>query len=297
MKYITIGHAAYDITLPIEEFPKENTKNRVSSLVECGGGPASNAAYLLGLWGCNTYFSGVLGNDYYGKKIKKEFDDIKVKTTYLELLDNYKTNSSYIMANINTGDRTILTYREKKLDNIERKIDEKFDAILVDGDEYFLSNYILNNNKDAISVIDAGRFDKSVVALGKLVKYFICSKEFAEKFSKEKIDIHNTRILKKVYDDLTIYFENKVIITLGSFGCFIKQEDYLLIPSIEVKSIDTTGAGDIFHGAFLYFITNGYPLLSSCYLSNVAGALSTTKIGGRNSMPTLEEVLKYADII
>ncbi|MEG1351188.1 MAG: PfkB family carbohydrate kinase, partial [Bacilli bacterium] len=167
MKYITIGHAAYDITLPIEEFPKENTKNRVSSLVECGGGPASNAAYLLGLWGCNTYFSGVLGNDYYGKKIKKEFDDIKVKTTYLELLDNYKTNSSYIMANINTGDRTILTYREKKLDNIERKIDEKFDAILVDGDEYFLSNYILNNNKDAISVIDAGRFDKSVVALGK----------------------------------------------------------------------------------------------------------------------------------
>ena len=48
MKILCIGHVAYDITVPLEEFPTENTKNRVNERIECGGGPASNAAYLLG---------------------------------------------------------------------------------------------------------------------------------------------------------------------------------------------------------------------------------------------------------
>ena len=50
MKMITIGHASYDITFAVETFPKENTKTRLTKHIDCGGGPASNAAYLLALW-------------------------------------------------------------------------------------------------------------------------------------------------------------------------------------------------------------------------------------------------------
>ena len=56
----------------------ENTKNRVRNRVECGGGPASNAAYLLGKWGIETYFSGIVGNDLYGHNIKHEFQKVNV---------------------------------------------------------------------------------------------------------------------------------------------------------------------------------------------------------------------------
>ena len=59
-----------------------------------------------------------------------------------------------------------------------------------------------------------------------------------------------------------------------------------------VKAIDTTGAGDIFHGAFTYGIANGYTLEECVKLGNIAGALSTTGIGARNSAPKLKEVME-----
>ncbi len=70
------------------------------------------------------------------------------------------------------------------------------------------------------------------------------------------------------------------------------EEKYYLIPSIKVKAIDSTGAGDIFHGAFAYFISHQYGLKRSCYLANIAGALSVTTLGGRISIPKLEDVLE-----
>ena len=66
MKALCIGNVAYDFTMPMENYPKENMKYRVENAVSCGGGPASNAAYLLSLWGVNTYFGGVIGYDDNG---------------------------------------------------------------------------------------------------------------------------------------------------------------------------------------------------------------------------------------
>ena len=49
MRAICVGHSTFDTTLPMNEYPIENTKNRVEKHIECGGGPASNGAYLLEL--------------------------------------------------------------------------------------------------------------------------------------------------------------------------------------------------------------------------------------------------------
>ena len=69
------------------------------------------------------------------------------------------------------------------------------------------------------------------------------------------------------------------------------NNEYLIIPSIKVKALDSTGAGDIFHGALAYFLINNYTLDKAVSLANITGALSVKKIGSRNSMPDLEEVL------
>ena len=73
MKILCIGQSAYDITLPVTDYPRENKKIKIgNSKVECGGGACNNAAYLLGLWQDEVYLASSIGKDFYGERIKEE---------------------------------------------------------------------------------------------------------------------------------------------------------------------------------------------------------------------------------
>lgn len=292
MRGLCIGHASYDITLPVENFPKENTKNRIHERIECGGGPACNAAYLMAKWRMPTAFVGVIGDDYYGHKIEEELHRIGMDLTYLEKSKSARTTASYIIANITTGSRTILTSKDQNLTYSRKEIPMHPDVILVDGEELDVSRQVLLDNPEAVSVLDAGRVRESTLALGSMVTYLICSKDFAEEYTKKVIDLKDKATLISIYEQLYQDFKTNIIITLEDAGCFTKLEDYEVIPSIKVKVVDSTGAGDIFHGAFTYFIMNGYSLKQSLQLANITGAISVTRIGSRYSMPSLEEVLE-----
>ena len=297
MKYLAIGHASYDITFRLDKFPIENTKQRVKKHIDCGGGPASNAGYLLALWNQSVSFQGVVGNDYYGNKIKEEFTRAGVDTTYLELVEGFDTMLSFILANSTNASRTILTSQDDVVPKCSLSNDNKYDVILVDGEEEEMSKKILLNNKEAVKIIDAGSFKPGTVNLCPYVDYLVCSKNFALDYTKLEYD-GSMESLIKIHNKLTDDFHNTVVITLEDKGCFTKiDEEYKLIPSIKVKSVDTTGAGDIFHGAFTYFITHNYSLLDTCRLSNITGALSTLRVGGRYSIPNLEAVLERSNLI
>ena len=75
------------------------------------------------------------------------------------------------------------------------------------------------------------------------------------------------------------------------------DNEYEIIPSIKVTALDSTGAGDIFHGAFTYFIANGYSLKETIHLASITGAISVTRVGSRYSIPMLQEVLDYDNAI
>lgn len=291
MKILVIGHASYDITTPVESYPIENNKIRVHSRVECGGGPASNAAYLLGKWGLDVTFAGVVGNDLYGKRIKNEFEKIKVNTQFLELAQNKKTSSAFIIANRENGSRTVLTYRpdDLKLKNLD--IDFEPDVILIDGQEYEKSKEVLNKFPNAISIIDASRDRKEIVELSKMVNYLVCSKGFAEQISQLKIDYNDFNSAVKVLEKLETIFKNNVVVTLEDKGCLYRYNNEVkIMPAIKVKAIDSTAAGDIFHGAFTYGIAKSFNYEKALKIANIAGAISVTRIGGRNSIPTAAEM-------
>ena len=291
MKILCIGHAAYDITIPVDKYPVENTKNRVGMKVECGGGPASNAAYLLGKWHMDVYFAGVVGNDEYGKRIKKELDSVNVNTKYLQFSDGDETTSSFIIANQETGSRTILTYRDSDITMQPIELDFEPDVILMDGQEYEISKEILNKYPNAISIIDAGRPKPEIIELSKMVKYLVCSKEFAETITNIKIDYENQQTLIDLYQKMKEIFNNTIVVTLEAKGCLYEYENNIkIMPSIKVKAIDSTGACDIFHGAFTYGIAKNMPFEKILKLSNVTAGLSVTRIGGRNSIFSLEEI-------
>lgn len=290
MKVLCIGHNAYDITTPLEEYPKENTKNRVHERIECGGGPAGNAAYLLAKWGVETYIAGIVGNDLYGKRIRDEFRTIGVNIDYLQLNDNYTTTSSHIIANRANGSRTILTYRPSDMKMDAVSIDFEPDIILLDGQEYEMSMKTIKEHPDAIVVIDAGRDRKEVKDLCYLCDYVVCSKEFMELVSG--VTIQDKESLEAAFKKIEEEFKTNVIVTLEALGCAYRNDnkEIVIIPSVQVKAVDSTGAGDIFHGAFVYGLTQDWPMEKVLRFANVAGAMSVTRIGGRNSIFSIKEM-------
>ena len=293
MKILCIGHVAYDITIPLDGFPVENTKNRVPERVECGGGPASNAAYLLGKWGMDTYIAGVVGNDLYGKRIKKEFEEVGVSTKYLEMSEEKQTTSSFIIANKEKGTRTVFTYRPSSVKLKPIELDFEPDIILVDGQEIEVSKEMIKKYPNAISIIDAGRAKPEIIELAKMVNYTVCSKEFAETVTELKIDYENPSTLIELYQKMESIFKNNIVVTLESKGSLYKFNGQAkMMPSIKVKAVDSTGAGDLFHGAFTYGIAKNMPYEEIIKLSNITGALSVTKIGGRFSAPSVDDIKK-----
>ena len=296
MRILCIGHVTYDITFPADDFPIENTKVRYYEKTECAGGPASIAAFLLGKWGETVEIAGAVGNDDYGRKIKKEFSLNRVNTNYLELTDETETSHSLIIANKSNGTRTILIYVPKNYQMKEFKPLEAPDIILLDGHEYQASKKLLQMYPNAISIIDAGRDRKEVIELAKMVNYLVCSKEFAEKVTGIKFDFENKSTFAQIFNAMEVKFGNNVVITLEAMGCLYRMDDKIkIMPSIKVKTVDSTGAGDIFHGAFTYGIAKGFPFEKVLKFANIAGALSVTRVGGYNSIPTLDEMNEVYD--
>ncbi len=292
MKIICVGNISYDITFPIEKFPEENTKNRLTDRIECGGGPASTAAFLLGKWGLDVTFAGVIGNDLYGKKIIEEFKEVNVNTDYMQISDKYQTTTSFILANHTNGKRTVYTHRasDMKLSNLNLSF--KPDLIYLDGQEYEISLQLLEQYPDAISIIDAGRNKPEIIELCKKVTYLVCSQEFAESVTNIKIDVNDKNEINNLYHKMQETFNTNIVITLEANGSLTKINDEIkIIPSLKVKAIDSTGAGDIYHGAFTYGIVKNYHLKNILEISNITGAISVTRLGGRNSVPELKEVI------
>ncbi len=291
MKILCLGHATYDTTLPIENYPIENQKYRTEDKIECGGGPASNAAYLLSKWGLDVSFAGAVGNDIYGQKIIDEFKKIGVNTKYIEKIGE-KTSSGYIIANLQNGSRTIITAATPKIAKLSTTIEEKYDFILLDGEHLESAKEVLENNPQAKSILDAGTLKEATKVLGSKVDYLACSKVFAEDFIQETFKEDKSNWIK-IFKKLEEYFKTNIIITLEDKGSMIKyNNEYLIVSSIKVKALDSTGAGDIFHGALAYFLINNYTLDKAVTLANITGALSVEKIGSRYAMPELEEVIK-----
>lgn len=293
MKIVCIGHASYDITFPVKEYPKENTKNRIQRRVECGGGPASNAAYLLGKWGIPTWFLGIVGNDEYGEVIRDEFKEVGVNTIYLEVNNSVTTTNSMIIVNTTTGSRTTLTYRPEEIKMNPVTLDFTPDIILTDGQEIGQTNRLFNQFPNAIRVIDASRPTKEIITLAQNCHFVVCSYNFALSVTnliKEDTNHHYQQLM----DEMKRIFPGRIIITLEEKGCLYESDGLLKrMPSLKMQAVDTTAAGDLFHGAFVYALAKGYSLEQTLQIATITGALSVTKIGGRYSVPELEEVMNY----
>ena len=129
--------------------------------------------------------------------------------------------------------------------------------------------------------------------LAKECDYIVASSDYAKEVIGFDFELADFEKLKVVYDNIQKLFKGTLIITLESYGSMVKiDNEFHFVESIKVDSVDSNGAGDIYHGAFVHFLAKGYPLLDTMRLANITGALSTKSLGTRNSIPDEAEVIK-----
>lgn len=289
VEVLCIGHASYDISLFLESFPEENIKSETTEYLEGGGGPAANAAYLLTKWGISCGFAGLIGEDRYGINVIEEFKSAGTDISCLEVRENYSTPLSIIMVNKSNGSRTIIN-RKSQLSNMNvnikalGKLQPK--VLLFDGHELNASLEAMKIYPDAQTILDAGSLRDSTRILAQTVDYLVASERFAASFSEVKsLDVDN---YKKCFNNLAQLNESNVVITLGEKGLLYSSKgDVHHMSAFKADVLDTTGAGDVFHGTFVYGVLKGMEYEKTLELASIAAAMSVQVRGARNSIPDL----------
>lgn len=295
---LCIGHACVDMNVLVPFFPRENGKQEISRMNESGGGPAANAAYLLSSWGVPTAFAGLVGDDDRGRRVAEEFGQVGTDVSLLERRSHYATPFSIVMVNEQNGSRTIIN-RKQEMSFLSADLIAQTSlsprVILFDGHEPEASLKAIERFPDAHTVLDAGSLREGTRLLAGRVDYLVSSERFALA-ATGLTDLRDEAAQDECLAGLQKIAPGHIVVTMGERGLIYADHGRTgRMPAYRVPVIDTTGAGDIFHGAFVYGLLSGQPLVDILKLASAAAALSVSREGGRPSIPELDDVTKFLE--
>ncbi len=297
VELLAIGHASYDLTLFVDEFPRENSKLETYEMLEHGGGPAANAAYLLARWGVNCGFAGLVGSDSYGQRVCEELGAAGVDLSLTETRAGHATPLSVILVNTRNGSRTIVNRKEKAaalLIGQSQLARANPRVLLFDGHEPEASHLALQALPGAVSILDAGSLRTGTEELAGKVSYLVASEHFALQ-ATGLANLADQEMQRECLRQLRgrARADARLVVTLGERGLVYEQAGvFRHLPAFPVHPVDTTGAGDTFHGAFAFGILRGLPFHETLRLASMAAALSVQRRGARPSIPALADVQK-----
>lgn len=275
---LCLGHASYDLVFAVPHHPGADEKLFADSLLGCGGGPAANAAITVARLGYSAAFAGYLGRDVYGDSHCAELEQAGVETGLIARGASPTPLSAILVKP--DGKRALLNYKGNTqalpADGIDFSgVTAK--AILLDGHEPHLSLALLNKIDSTIPIVlDAGSLHAGTQALLDKVDYLVCSEKFALQYAGDE----NTAL-----SELAALSPN-VVITLGERGLIWQRGlEKGALPAPHIMAVDTTGAGDAFHGAFAAALAAGMAWQDILYFASAAGAFCCTQMGARPGLP------------
>ncbi len=277
------GYLCCDVMVNTPAYPEENHKQFVDSLHISAGGPASNAACLLARWGVDTWLLSQLGNDHFSKKILDDLHNAGVHTDYIQQYDG-PANCAIVISNDANGSRTVLSRNFSQSIPVDPLLPAlNADALLVDGHQYHWSVALLRQHR-GISVLDAGSYRHETKALLYEVSDPVVSSPFYRSLCEE-ISEHEENT--PVFPDFMVVTDGENPVTMQEAGRETR------IPVFPVTAIDTLAAGDCFHGAYLFGRLCDLTVSESITLACAAAAICVTRVGGCNSLPSLDETLHF----
>ena len=287
---VGVGINATDTIIRLPRFPALDSKVEMISAETKAGGQVASAIVACRRWGLTARYVGKIGDDAAGRFQADEMRREGVEAIWITA-PGCASQTAFILVDELSGERTVLWKREPEIavrhEDLKREWICGAGALLADGhDTEAAAQAACWAREERIPVV--GDFDNLYPGIQALLQHVdlpITSKDFPERLTGER-DL--LKSLPKIFRDFKC---RMIAATLGRFGVLAWDGDrFLLSHGFRVKAIDTTGAGDIFHGALLYGLVRGWRTEEILEFSCAAAALNCRASGARGGIASLAEI-------
>ena len=287
---VGVGINATDTIIRLPRFPASDSKIELLSAEVAPGGQVASAMVACRRWGLSARYVGKIGDDSAGELQQREMEREGVDAHWI-LAPGCSSQIAFILVDNSTGERTVLWKRDPAIalraSDLKRDLISGAHVLLVDGhDTEAAAQAARWAREDGLVVV--GDFDNLYPGVQDLLHYVdfpVISKDFPERLTGEG-DL--LKSLPAIFNELKCRL---IAATLGRSGVLAWDgERFILCPGFRVQAVDTTGAGDIFHGGFVFGLVRGWRIEETLEFSCAAAALNCTAPGARGRIASLDEI-------
>ena len=285
---LCLGQAAQDFVFALDAMPRQADKYRAEAFHSVGGGPAANAAVTVSRLGGRAKLAARLGQDDIAELIDNELREHAVDCGLLRRFPGCRSSLSSVIVD-KQGERLIVNYLDPRLpdtaDWLPPDLVIGMDAALVDTRWPAGAARALEQAKQAglPAVLDADKPmpDDSLLQSATHVAFSAAGlRDFSghDRFEQTLLEINRK---------LGLW----CCVTLGASGVlYVDRQTPRLAPARPVTPVDTLGAGDVWHGAFVLALAEGRDEAAAIHFANAAAALKVQRFGGRSGIPRRDEL-------
>jgi len=287
---VGVGLNATDTIIRLPHFPAFDSKVQLLSADVKPGGQVASAMVACQSWGLRTRYVGKLGDDAAARFQEEELSRAGIEHHLLRI-SNCSSQIAFILVDEATGERTILWKRDARLKIRAEELNHGWivnaRALLIDGHDMEAATHAARLAREAgIPVIaDLDNLYDGVQVLLECVDYLMASHDFPARLTGQSDLLESLPVMARRYGCRVAGA------TLGRQGAIAWDgHRFIYCPGFQVKAMDATGAGDIFHGGLVYGLLQGWPIERILEFSCAAAALNCEAIGARGGIRPVAEI-------
>ncbi len=240
--------------------------------------------------GLRVKYIGTTGDDERGRIQRESLQDTGINLDDVEIRKNCPNQTAYILIDQTTGERTVLWSRPDCLRLAPESITPEKIAcarlLHIDGhDTPAVARAAEIARQHGIPVtVDVDTSYHGFDRVLPNVDYLVASSEFPVQWTNERDPFKALELMRKEFG------MRVAAMTLGAHGSLaLADEGFVYSPAFVVNCVDTTGAGDVFHGAFCYAVLQKMSIRDTLEFSNAMAALNCTALGARGRVGTVDQ--------
>ncbi len=287
---VGVGLNATDTLILLSRFPAYAGKVAFDEEILSPGGQVASAMVTCAKLGLKVKYIGTVGDDERGRIQMASLQGSGIDIADVEIRRNCANQTAYILIDRSTGERTVLWRRDDCLrlsaDAISPENIACARLLHIDGhDTAAVTKAAAIARQYSIPVtVDVDTIYHGFDSVLPNVDYLVASSEFPGQWTTESDPFKALEMIQNEYG------MRVAAMTLGAHGALARVDGkYVYSPAFVVNCVDTTGAGDVFHGAFCYAVLQNMPIREILEFANAMAALNCTALGARGGISTIEE--------